>query len=96
MKYIIYRWGLLWHSKNDFSPDHIIFKNTNPVMFRTRKKAREFANLEYGCIKTRKDLRAKPFEWRFPKVVRLSITIDTPPCKSQDGTPQTSGSCEDK
>lgn len=97
MKHIIYRWGLLWWSKN--KPDiqnHLIFKKSEPVTFRTRKEAREFANQEYGYIKTRKEARAQPFGWRFPKAVRISITIDTLPCMPPDHTPQAIGNYEDR
>ena len=71
------RWVLIWHSANlvDGCTERIISNNHGPLLFRTRKEARELAKLRYGYIHTRPDLRAEPHGWRLPVAVKATITI---------------------
>jgi hypothetical protein len=73
-------WGALWYSKNrlDGVSCHIINENCLPMLFATRRKARKWLNEKYGYIKTRKDLRGKDYGWRFPRIVRLKISLHKP------------------
>lgn len=74
MKQKLKKWGLEWFSENekDGVTRHLLFKSYFPVMFLTRKETREFANKEYGYIKTRKDLRQEPHGWRIPRPVKIT------------------------
>lgn len=69
------RWGLLWHSDNqlDGSRSHLVHENCVPVLFKTRREARAYAQDRYGYIKKRPDLRAEPHCWRMPAAIRVSI-----------------------
>lgn len=71
------RWGLLWHSRNrtDGVSEHLIYENRMPVMFLTRKAAREWANDHYGYIKARVDLWIEPHGWRMPRPVRVKVIV---------------------
>ena len=72
------RWAIKWHSKNklDGITEHFIFAKCVPKFFLRRKIARRYANEKYGYIKTRKDLREEPHGWRFPRAVKVRITIE--------------------
>jgi hypothetical protein len=69
------RWALLWQERGEEAHQHIIFEDLMPALFLTRKAAREFADRKYGYIKTRKDLRRPPHEWRMPKPVRVKVVL---------------------
>jgi hypothetical protein len=68
-------WAGQWRSKNslDGKIEHVLYENCLPVLFRTRKDARDYIQTKYGYIKTRTDLREEPFGWRMPKVVKVEI-----------------------
>ena len=70
-------YGAIWDQKNklDGETHHIINQNCLPVLFVTKKEAKEFIKLNYGYIATRKDLRREPHGWKMPKVVRLKISV---------------------
>jgi hypothetical protein len=72
-------WGLQWYSKNKLNGEtrHLILciENHVPVLFRTRKLARLYAQNRYGFIKNRKDLRNEPHGWRFPQPIKVQVTI---------------------
>ena len=70
-------WGVLWYSKNrlDGITKHLMYgDDCLPVLFQTRREAREWVNGRYGYIRRRKDLRTEPHGWRLPQVVRVNIT----------------------
>lgn len=68
-------WSALWRSKNkvDGARTHLIHKDGFPVLFHTRRAAREFIESEYGYIREQSDLKAEPHGWRMPIPVRVSI-----------------------
>lgn len=71
-------WGLLWWVSEKFTYEprsHLLYENCKPVMFKTRKEARDFAIEKYGYIKVRDDLRRYPHGWRLPKPVRITGII---------------------
>lgn len=72
------RWSLKWYSRNyrDGITEYIIFENCLPKFFLTRETARQYANEKYRYIKTRKDLKEEPHGWRFPKAIKIRITIE--------------------
>lgn len=63
-------WALQWNSRGS---THLLHEKCLPLLFRTRKAARAFADERYGYIKTRADLRAPPHEWRMPTPVVVTI-----------------------
>jgi hypothetical protein len=72
------RWGLFLDKTNklDGRTAHLIYENRLPVLFRTRREAREYANKRFGYIKTRPDLRREPFCDRMPKPVRVRVVME--------------------
>ncbi len=71
------RWGLKWLAKSrlDGRTEHLIWKDGEPLVFKTRREARNHAANRFGYIKDRPDLHAEPHGWTFPQVVRVEITI---------------------
>ncbi len=68
-------WAAEWCSKNllDGEERHLINRDSVPVLFRTRKRTREWIEAEYGYIRTRADLRKEPHGWSIPKAVKVII-----------------------
>jgi hypothetical protein len=69
-------WGALFRSRNRLSGyrEHLCGDDfCRPLLFRTRAEARAWINKRYGYIRTRKDLRAEPHGWLFPKAVRVEV-----------------------
>ena len=62
------RWGLKWWSL-------VLWNKTKPLVFDTRSEAREHAEKRYGYIRTRKDLRGPPHNWRMPVPVRVLVSV---------------------
>lgn len=67
-------WALLWHSRQ--SGALLIRKGYLPMLFRTREEAREWRDRHYGYIRHRRDLRDPPHNWRLPRPVRVTITVE--------------------
>jgi hypothetical protein len=54
--------------------EHIIRgKDCLPRLFKTRREAREFAETEYGYIRTRPDLQREPHGWTVPKSIKVDV-----------------------
>ncbi len=72
------RWALLWRSHNrlDGHRANIINEDCLPVLFRTRREARAYAERKFGYIKTSKDLRQEPHGWKFPRPVRVRVVLE--------------------
>lgn len=68
-------WGVQWYSKNklDGANRHIIYVDGLPALFRTKRKAVEFIDVNYGYIRNRRDLRGEPHGWRIPKPIKVKI-----------------------
>lgn len=47
----------------------------HPLLFQTRRAAREWAKEHYGYIAARPDLRKYPHDWKPPQVVRVRMTM---------------------
>lgn len=73
-------WSGQWYSRNrlDGVYHHILYDNGFPVLFHTRKEAREYIEKNYGYIKTRDDLREEPHGWRLPVAVKIKLEIVSP------------------
>ena len=70
-------WGALWRERDSQGrvAEYLLRENTLPVLFRTRREAREWIDTHYGYITRRPDLRAEPFRWRMPCPVRVTVNI---------------------
>lgn len=66
------RWALL----TPWKPFNVMWHETKPLLFRTRREARQWASHHYGYVCTRTDLRMKPFEWRMPKPVMVDVKLE--------------------
>jgi hypothetical protein len=69
------KWGVLWHERNrlDGYQEHLVHVGCLPVLFRTRREAREWIERTFSYIKHRPDLRGEPHGWRLPMAVRVKI-----------------------
>lgn len=47
-----------------------------PLVFRTRKIAREWSEKRFGYIRDREDLQRPPHCWTMPKIVRVYVTVE--------------------
>ena len=63
------------YSKRDGKEERIEWENCNPVLFKTRKEALAHINLEYGYIRSRKDLKAEPYGWKMPRAVKVEVIL---------------------
>lgn len=72
-------WAIEWNSTNrlDGQRRHLIRDRDTllPLLFRTRRLARERIRQSYGYLRDRPDLRAEPHGWRMPRAVRVKIFI---------------------
>ena len=77
------RWGIKWvsHCKLDGERSYFMGEPTRgmSLLFRTRTQARAYRDEKWGYIKTRKDLRAEPYGWRLPQVIKVNVTIREAP-----------------
>lgn len=87
MQETVTRWGLLWHSKNylDGERKHIMFENCQPLLFKTRREARAYADKRYGYIRGAADLKAEPHGWRFPRAIRVEVSLSAKADRSPPG-----------
>jgi len=72
------RWGILWRSENrlDGKREFVTWHECKPLLFRTRKEAREWIEQRYGYIRRSPDLQAEPHGWKMPKAVRVTVRIE--------------------
>ena len=70
-------WGALWRQNSylDGGPRSHIINGPDclPVLFRTRRAARDYIEKHYGYIRDRRDLREQPHGWMLPAPVRVEI-----------------------
>lgn len=71
------RWTVLWHSKNylDGVTCRVMWHQTMPLLFPTRRAARSWISEHYGYLKTRPDLRREPHGWRMPEPIRVAVNL---------------------
>ncbi len=71
-------WALVWRTNknHDEHPPEFIWNAGLPVLFITRKSAREYVDSRYGYIRHREDLRNAPHGWRLPMPVRVRIVAE--------------------
>lgn len=70
-------WGIKWVAGNrlDGYGEFFIGATNGWQVFSTRAEARSFRDEKYGYIKDRPDLKAEPFGWKLPRVVKVIISI---------------------
>lgn len=71
------RWGVEWRSDNrlDGRTRHFMWDGVVPLLFRTRREARDHIRKEWGYIGDRPDLRREPHGWKMPHAVRVVISL---------------------
>ena len=71
-------WAILDRSESrlDGTREHLLFLHYSPLLFRTRREARQYINIAYGYIAERPDLRAEPHGRKMPRAVKVSVTIE--------------------
>ena len=74
----VMRWGVLWRSESrlDGKREYVKWYHSDPLLFYTRAQAREWIAEHYGYLRTRADLKAEPYGWKMPKVVRVAVRIE--------------------
>lgn len=74
----IVRWAGLWRSENriDGKSEHLLCSGCLPILFSSRRQAREHIDALYGYIRKRPDLKAEPHGWKMPIPVRVKIEIE--------------------
>ena len=81
-KHVTSKWGILWRSECslDGKVEYLMFNlrefPVSPILFVTRREAREYVEKKYGYIKNRPDLRKEPHGWKMPKVVKVKCTYE--------------------
>lgn len=66
------RWALKWQ---DSERAFILWHDAKPLLFHTRREARQYADKTYGYIRERADLRSPPHNWRMPRPVRVEVVF---------------------
>ena len=70
------RWGVMWRSDSRSGRSrHLMYKNRIPVMFVTRREAREWIKKNYGYISERPDLQIEPHGWKMPVPVKVRVVL---------------------
>jgi hypothetical protein len=71
------KWAVQWSSRSRLDGDsrHFMWDDGKPLLFRTRRAARERIRAVWGYIKNRPDLRAEPHGWRMPRAVRVYVVL---------------------
>ena len=71
---LILAWAVLWRSGGE---KYLLCDDSPlPLMFPNRRAAREAVWKRYSYIAHRSDLRAAPFFWRMPQVVRIRVMVE--------------------
>ena len=75
--WIMTLWGVLWRSDNllEGKTEYILWENQRPLIFDTRKEARDFISQRYAYIRGRSDLRTEPHGWKMPKPVPVGVQV---------------------
>ena len=73
----IRRWAVLFRTRSRTAPaEHFLCERGMPVLFRTRREAREWIREHCSYIRERQDLRAEPHCWWIPTPVKVMITVE--------------------
>lgn len=71
------RWTIKHIHENqlDGHVEHFERSGGDFVLFHSRASARRFAKERYGYIAHRPDLKAEPFGWHMPQVVKVRVMV---------------------
>lgn len=69
-----HRWGILVTHGDDM---YLHMRHCIPLLFKTKREASVCIRQDFGYITKRSDLRKPPHNWRMPKPVRVTVTVDT-------------------
>lgn len=64
-----------WTLRTPWKPNCIMWKNCYPLLFVTKKQAKEYADKEWGYLRKREDIRRAPHFWRMPKIIRITLSM---------------------
>ena len=72
------KWGVLWRSENrlDGKTERFQWEAGKPLLFETRKQAREYIKQRWGYIREREDLKREPHGWKMPLAKKVLITLE--------------------
>ena len=69
-------WGVMWRSDSAFQQSrHFMYEKRLPVMFVTRREAREWIKKNYGYVAQRPDLQGEPHGWKMPVPVKVRVVL---------------------
>ncbi len=86
MNYESRKWSILFRSKSalDGERQSLIHGDDGlPRLFKTKREAKAFADLCFGYIRKRPDLRREPHGWRMPRPVRVTIEVYPTPAQGE-------------
>jgi len=68
-------WAIQFESTNalDGHRTHLVFDGGMPLLFKTKRQCLAWIRVNYGYIRTRRDLRREPHGWRMPKSVKVRV-----------------------
>ena len=68
-------WAAQWHSCSRLDGDkkHLLCEDCLPMLFKTRREARDYIKKTHGYIATRPDLQAEPHGWRMPQAIKVIV-----------------------
>lgn len=77
---VAYCWSILWRSNNslDGPREYLVGipdGKARTLLFPTRKAARDYNDCAFGYIRESRDLKAEPYGWKMPRVVRVKVEI---------------------
>lgn len=79
------KWAVKWRSENRMDgkreylctlPKHNRSGYLEMAIFETRAKAREWKRERYDYIRLSPVLRAEPYGWKVPKVVKVAVIVE--------------------
>lgn len=71
-------WAVKWSQANRLHGrrEHFMNEHCTPVLFTSRRAARDWITRTHGYIADRPDLRCEPHGWRVPQAVRVLVTVE--------------------
>ena len=67
------RWAVQWRSRYT---RNLMWDDGMPLLFHTRREAREVIRQRWGYIASRRDLRRAPHWWRMPRAVKVRVVLE--------------------
>lgn len=73
------RWAILCRSDSRLDGKREYLEgdgNGLPRTFRTRRECREYIENRHGYLRSRPDLKAEPYGWKMPQVVKVIVAVE--------------------